>query len=906
MPIDSPDIIQQFVIFDRRISRLERSVMSYVEAPEAEVVANYEISGIAITTQTVQIDGSAVNVYLRLTWSVPLEPDSDPVRIFHIQHSFDGGTTWSQITTIDGPPVEYGPFPPGKSISIRVRAVSARGVLGAWATVSTTTTADSVSPNQPSTPTVDAYLGTLVIGWNGLDVFGDPMPEDFKFAEIHISEEGPLFICDDTNLVGVFLHKGSFVLGDLVYNTTYYIRLVASDWNYNKSPASTAASGVPLQIVNTDLIDDIVTERLLADDAVTEAAIADLAVGTANIQNLAVVDAKIGSVSANKIVTGLIQASQAIMIGSLTGRRVEINAQAVTSYDVIPEVLSQTDMLGSLTPLSDVSDWSSVTGIVAGVSWAGSQPTPTTTTKTASGVSYSGVLLSWDDTPSVDGDSACYLLNTTYTVSAGSTVEIAISAIADYDTSPWRICMFSDSTDFYVESEWRNPNENVQTAVLTQLFTSLVTDLRIGIAIDKPAEGWSALSGDTCFVMQVDVDKTTYGSVEREIPIWQLGTGTNDNFFAVNRPGHADEILAAISAQGDISGRDITASRDFHVGEDLYIGSEHIDEYLDHRARGIVEWANVQTDWQFGGGEMMHYEIAADLVAGRMYKLSAYARLDDVAITDNDPVVRIRYTTDGSQPGLSTSTVLATTRVPMGSKLNNVVGSFSIIRIYYPNVDQRFRCVFTYDTESGGPAKILDAQYILEDVGPYIPTRAVARQDAYVSPSDPTPTDQGSGSNSEKEYTKTWTASWSASYEDRNGYISYYGSQVRQGYFSSTWGIQAALVGFDLGSTLTGATIKKVEIYLYASHWYYNSGGTAVIRTHGLSSRPSTFSSESGAKKVAFKVGQGKWVNITSIFENNDRGIALDPGNTTNREYYGRFHGAKESNKPKLRITYTK
>ena len=905
MPFDNPDIVQQFILFDRRIGRLERSVMSYVAAPEAEVVANYEISGIAITTQTVQIDGATVNIYLRLTWSVPLEPDNDPVRTFHMQHSFDGGTTWSQIVTIDGPPVEYGPFPPGKAISVRVRAVSARGILGAWATVSTTTSADSVSPNQPSTPTVEAYLGTLVIRWDGLDVYGDEMPDDFKFTEIHISEAGPTFTCDDTNLVGVFLRKGSFVLGDLTYNTTYYIRLVASDWNYNKSPASTAATGVPLQIVNTDLINDIVDERLLADDAVTEAAIADLAVGTANIKDLAVVDAKIGTVSANKIVTGLIQASQAIMIGALTGRRVEINAQAVMSYDIVPEVLSQADALGLLTPITDALDWSTASTTIGGVAWAGPQLNPVISSKTAMGVSYSGALMSWDDTPTVDGDSAVHTVNTVFTASAGDTLEVVVGVIADYDTPPWRIVMYADP-DFYVESEWRDPNGHVQTVILSQTFTTVQTGIHIGIAIDEPTGGWADVAGVTHFAAQFDVTRYVYGTAEQEVPIWQLGTGTTDNFFIVNRPGHADEVLAAISAQGDVSGRDLTASRDLHVGEDLYIGSEHIDEYLDHRARGIIEWANIQTDWQFGGGEMIHYEVAAELEAARNYKVTAYGRLDEVATTDSDPVVRLRYTTDGTQPGVSTSSILGTTRVPMGSKSSNLVGSYNIVRVYHPGSDQLFRFIVTYDTESGGPALLLDAQYVIEDVGPYIPTRAIARQEAYVSPSDPTPVDTGSGSSSEKEYVKTWTASWSASYADRDGYISYYGSQMRQGYYSSTWDVQASLCGFPIGSTLTGATIKKVEIYLYASHWYYNGGGTAVIRTHEHTSRPSSFSSESGSKKVAFKVGQGKWVNITSLFENNDKGIALDPGNTTNREYYGRFHGAKEANKPKLRVTYTK
>lgn len=905
MPYSDPNIGEQFIILDRRLTRVERSVMSYVEAPDAQVVANYAISSLQILQQIVRIDNSTVHVYLKLSWSVPLEPDSDPVRLFHMQHSFDAGVTWTQITVNDGPPIEYGPFPPGVSVSVRVRAVSAQSVLGPWATISTTTTTDSTTPDQPSTPTVEAFFGTLVVRWNGLDVQGDPMPADFKSTEIHISTLGPTFTLTSSTLVGSFLYGGSFVLSNLNYGTTYYVRLRAVDWNNNKSPASTAASGTPDRIVNTDLIDDIVNARLLADDAVGSAAIADLAVGTAHIQNLAVVDAKIGNVSANKITSGLIQASQAITIGILNRRRIELTSQAITSYDVVPTITAELDVLTSSgrTPITDPADWISLQGMYKGTNWTGPHPTPTVGNRTDYGVAYQGMRLTWDDTPTTVGaDMAAQRLYTDITVAAGDTVEISASVIADLGGLPWHVAVLG-----YATGEQINPTGHIQSSMTSYTFTQAFTDIRVGIVIDKPAEGWSGVAGQSHLVVQMDVVRYTYDNGSNvEVEVWRLGADNDSNFFSINRPGHADEVLAAISAAGDITGRDVTAARDLSVGENLYIGSEHIDQYLDHRARGVIEWANVATNWTFNHGEMIHYELAAELEAGRLYKLTCFARLDGVAVSDPDPLMRIRATTDGSQPTTS-SPEIQLARVQMGSKTSNLDASIVLMYIFPASIDQLWRCAITYSNGLGTDAQaiVADAQYVIEDIGPVIPSRAIARQVSWVSGSTP-PADPGEGTSSAKTYTKTWTCAWSGSYSNRAVYNSYYGKKLMQGYYSSTWNVQSSLAGFNLGSTLTGATISKVEVYLYAAHWYYAGGGTAVIRTHEHTSRPSTFSTESPAKRVSFNRGQGKWVDITSIFEANDKGITLDPGATTNREYYGRFHGVGETNPPKLRITYTK
>jgi hypothetical protein len=164
-----------------------------------------------------------------------------------------------------------------------------------------------------------------------------------------------------------------------------------------------------------------------------------------------------------------------------------------------------------------------------------------------------------------------------------------------------------------------------------------------------------------------------------------------------------------------------------------------------------------------------------------------------------------------------------------------------------------------------------------------------------------------------KTYTKTYKALWSRRY----GNAGYTDGAMYQGYYSDTWGTQKSMVGFgtqpytDMGST---AKVSKVEVYLYANHWYYNAGGTAHIGAHSQTSAQ-TSSTYSGNLTVAsWPVGAGKWVTLPSSWNSSwnaatpYRGITLggDLGTSTNKTYYGGFDGFGGAHPPQLRITYSK
>ena len=179
-----------------------------------------------------------------------------------------------------------------------------------------------------------------------------------------------------------------------------------------------------------------------------------------------------------------------------------------------------------------------------------------------------------------------------------------------------------------------------------------------------------------------------------------------------------------------------------------------------------------------------------------------------------------------------------------------------------------------------------------------------------------------------KTYTKTWSATWSETF-DGNGNVNTYNNstgRMYQGRYGEhdtinnirhnpiLYGIQRSMFGLDyksIQSELSGSRIKSVEIYLYMDHSWFVSEGIASIVSHRSTSKPSTFSYTGSVKEEVYRGrGQGKWITVpTSIGESLKNGYITGFGlykNTTNPRYYGYWHGANQSNSPKIRITYEK
>lgn len=166
-------------------------------------------------------------------------------------------------------------------------------------------------------------------------------------------------------------------------------------------------------------------------------------------------------------------------------------------------------------------------------------------------------------------------------------------------------------------------------------------------------------------------------------------------------------------------------------------------------------------------------------------------------------------------------------------------------------------------------------------------------------------------------YTDTFWASWTQTYRQTGSRrTDYRADKLVQGYYGEAepWGLQRSLCGFgDIKSKLAGARIKKVELYLYAEHWWYYAGGTAVIGYHNHSNEPDYFGhSVYGAKYQRFTSrGQGMWIDMPialgeGIRDGYYKGISIF-ADSYSRDYYGVFSGAWDGgNAPRLKITYEK
>jgi hypothetical protein len=359
---------------------------------------------------------------------------------------------------------------------------------------------------------------------------------------------------------------------------------------------------------------------------------------------------------------------------------------------------------------------------------------------------------------------------------------------------------------------------------------------------------------------------------------------------------NAGETTASISQDGVISGSQV-------IAESIVINGTPLAEMQSESPVGVISYTNrspSEQTWPTTTSEVGLIEIAFDSVSNRMYRIATNSLLVSKAAADGGTVgIRVRYTTDGSKPVLSSPT--------LGFFYNsNYGGGFETIS-FHRNLsssnEYEYRLLLTLVGIGSAAAEVYDNQTVtfwVEDLGPRpIETGTLNNGGATSVPV-------------KKTYVKTYNASWSRSYNGSGDWMSDQDT-VNQGYYSSTRGNQRGMIGFpSVTSDLSGATVQKIEVYLYFEHWHQNSGGTAVLGCHGYSSAQSNsggivsqFTSSSWPKPG------GRWVTLPSNTYDEwksgaYKGINVGPGDSTSLLYYGKARGYGQTNAPKLRVTYVK
>lgn len=369
-----------------------------------------------------------------------------------------------------------------------------------------------------------------------------------------------------------------------------------------------------------------------------------------------------------------------------------------------------------------------------------------------------------------------------------------------------------------------------------------------------------------------------------------------------------------IDQNGDAVFHSITLTAD-STETAIWLHGEDIDpELYNHKSKGVVSWLDLNgtgPTTTVTSDTVFAYMILPAYDATRVYRLNGLVHINVNAVQPTYVGIRCRYAWD-TDPTTSSSILF---EHQWGGRGATATDEFSPIDFMFRSQDlgtigTDLHLLFsTFSSIAGINIQAESWNRIqISDMGEAITI------DSY---------DMGTGTGSPPtQYTKTYSANGSASYQgdddERTGIAECY-----QGQYSSTNGNQYSVILFPystIASDLSGATINKVEVYLNNNHWYYNSGGTAIIGYHNSATTPSSFtypSSTDNITRSSFTYGQAKWVtvdnSIGTAFKNGTaKGILLGKGQTsggtlsTDKLYYGYFAGNGQSGEPQLRITYTK
>ena len=331
------------------------------------------------------------------------------------------------------------------------------------------------------------------------------------------------------------------------------------------------------------------------------------------------------------------------------------------------------------------------------------------------------------------------------------------------------------------------------------------------------------------------------------------------------------------------------------------------------------------------GGEIGFYEFTVELQAGHIYWLlssNMWARPGSSSTTQID--VNLRFTastTPGTDPpAVSTSSTLYARWAQTVSSVSVGHGVVLSRMLYFPGTYAHLRFLLSLKS-TGGPAYFemnnnnVFSATLNRTIEPEVATLMVL--DLGAQPwTNRGVLNNGGGTvtpTAVKRYTYDYYAHWSRTFLG-SGAVDSTNGDVTQGqtpYYTAGGNYAGQFGGFSrpnsgpaLHDDLQGATLEKLQVYLYANFWNYMDGGTAVIRYHNNSAAGSLNNYAGEIDVSGWGRAQGRWVDITSwgsLFQGSGaQGIQLGPGPSTDPIYYGIFDGPQAAHPPRIRATFTK
>lgn len=391
-------------------------------------------------------------------------------------------------------------------------------------------------------------------------------------------------------------------------------------------------------------------------------------------------------------------------------------------------------------------------------------------------------------------------------------------------------------------------------------------------------------------------------------PSTVLGGETDQ--FAINKDGM---VLAGISPDGGISGQSLTIASD-----QVTIDGELLKEKLWEYAWGFQGGFTTPTDsaetlptTELGRNLM---NVKWRMVPGRRYEIRFRMNIAVTGMPDTGQLALGFHYGANKDPGVTDPRIEdLVLHYPKGmTSLLYDAKQGSFLVPHSAEVEQTGAVMLNirnprwnnsaYNTWSAFLGR--GTRMEVYDVGPYRPENTTD-SGVYVA---------GGGSTAppaRQTYVKTYACTWGKTWTGANPYSSA-GQEAWHG--NSGWQYRGQLGYQPWTSDVSGATIAKVEVYLYCRYTYYSSGANIGIGVHSNASAPSGYTGASGTTTVHFAKPEGKWVTLPSAWYPNFangtwKGISINPNGVYTPATYAKICGTYEGPGhvgSQVRITYTK
>ena len=338
-------------------------------------------------------------------------------------------------------------------------------------------------------------------------------------------------------------------------------------------------------------------------------------------------------------------------------------------------------------------------------------------------------------------------------------------------------------------------------------------------------------------------------------------------------------------AKATITGDGLVTAQSLSVANKLTWKGRDLASVLDVIPRGIVAWGAA---WPWPGQPRHQVRendtvgtMTVDLEAGRLYHCEMiWAWYPTAAKAMCEPRVSVRPVGNGAKDSANWAS-----RVP-GVFVNQVQTDRAHFQPWSPKTSGTYEFSFSLAHAYVAGGVMLD--YAAQPPHAWLTDIGVAPQMTLQSPKS------GGGGTPEQNapkqnYHSTYSANWWRAYS--NGQPdSAWSDSLPQGSYGGR--VYNSIVGFpDMTADLRGATITAMALYVYARHWYGQTG-VASIGAHGWGSAPGQFASNGRWLEVGgWGRGEGRWVsipkNLWPNFQNGTyRGITFETQGNASYGYW--------------------